>query len=81
MKIPRKKKKPEQPIIVSKNHREAYIISELNSSVFDRPIAVFQLVPYFSRQQLSVLANIFDVPSKKLEEIRNKDSQGNNDPP
>ena len=34
-------------VVVSHNKGGAYIICELNGSVCDRPVAAFQVVPYF----------------------------------
>jgi hypothetical protein len=39
-------------IIISRNKGGAYIICELNRSVFDRPIAAFRVIPYFVQRSL-----------------------------
>ena len=46
-------------VVVSHNKGGAYIICELNSSVFNRPVATFQVVFYFA-QKLITLPNLFD---------------------
>ena len=35
-------------IVISQNRGGVYIISELNSSVFDQPITTFHVIPYFA---------------------------------
>ena len=48
-----------------------YIISELNGSVFDRPIAAFRVIPYFARQHIDVppLDKLIDITSRRLHEL------------
>ena len=60
-------------IVISRNKGGAYIISELNRSVFDRPIAAFCVIPYFAWQCINVLPldELIDITSRwlcKLEE-------------
>ena len=42
-------------IIISRNRGGAYIVSELDGSVFDHPVAAFQVIPYFIHQQIDIL--------------------------
>ena len=42
-------------IIIPRNRGSAYIISELNGSVFDCPIATFCVIPYFAQQCIDIL--------------------------
>ena len=41
-------------IVISCNQGGAYIIAELDGAVFDRPIAVFQVIPYFTRIKIEL---------------------------
>ena len=41
-------------IIISQNKGGKYIVSELDGSVFDHPIAAFQVIPYFAHQHIKI---------------------------
>ena len=58
-------------IVISRNKGGAYIISELNGSVFDRLIAAFRVIPYFVRQRIDVppLDELIDITSRRLHEL------------
>ena len=58
-------------IVISRNKGGAYIISELNGSVFDRPIAAFRVIPYFARQRIDVppLDELINITSCRLREL------------
>jgi hypothetical protein len=55
-------------VVISRNKGGAYIVCELNGSVFDRPIAAFRVVPYFARKSLSLpdLDKFLDIPRQRL---------------
>ena len=42
-------------IVILQNRGSVYIISELNGSVFDRPITTIHIIPYFVRQRIDIL--------------------------
>ena len=58
-------------IVISRNKGGAYIISELNRSVFDRLIAAFRIIPYFARQCIDVppLNELINITSRRLREL------------
>jgi hypothetical protein len=58
-------------IVISRNKGGAYIICELNRSVFDRPIAAFRVIPYFARRSLPLpnLDSFLDVPTDCICEL------------
>jgi Integrase zinc binding domain/RNase H-like domain found in reverse transcriptase len=60
-------------IVVSKNRGGAYIVAELDGSVFDRPVAAFRVVPYFARSALVLpaLDSLIDISAKRLAEMEN----------
>ncbi|KNZ80296.1 hypothetical protein J132_06412 [Termitomyces sp. J132] len=50
-------------VVISHNHRGAYIICKLDGSVLHHPIAAFHLLPYFAREHITVPSDAFDIPS------------------
>ena len=42
-------------VVLAQNKGGAYIICELNSSVFDHPVAAFHIIPYFTCKTLPLL--------------------------
>jgi len=58
-------------IIVSKNRGGAYIVAELDGSVFDRPIAAFRVIPYFERTTLPLpsLDALLDISLSRLTQM------------
>ena len=58
-------------IVISRNKGGAYIIEELDGSVFDRPIAAFRVIPYFARTKLALppLDELLDISRRRLQEL------------
>jgi len=63
-------------IVISRNKGGAYIVAELDGSVFDRPIAAFRVIPYFSRTSLDIppLDELIDISSERLSKMENTES-------
>ncbi len=63
-------------IVISKNKGGAYIIAELDGTLFDRPIAAFRLVPYFARKRIPLppLKDLLDISKERLDELRKSTS-------
>ena len=63
-------------IVISKNKGGAYIIAELDGTLFDRPIAAFRLVPYFARKRIALppLKDLLDISKERLDELRKSTS-------
>src|SRR5271168_2268162 len=63
-------------IVISRNRGGAYILAELDGSVFDRPIAAFRVIPYFARRKIDLppLDNLLDISRQRLTEIENTDN-------
>jgi hypothetical protein len=58
-------------IVISRNRGGAYILAELDGSLFDRPIAAFRLIPYFYRAKIDLppLDQLLDVSQQRLQEL------------
>ena len=58
-------------IVISRNKGGAYIIAELDGSVFDRPIAAFRVIPYFARTSITLpaLDDLIDISNAQLEQM------------
>ena len=64
-------------IVVSQNRGGAYIITELDSSVFDRPVAAFRVIPYFSQAKISLppLDMLIDISLARLGQMEASEAQ------
>ena len=58
-------------IIISRNKGGAYILAELDGSLFDRPVAAFRVIPYFTRKMVDLppLDRLLDMSIKRLREL------------
>ena len=59
-------------IVISRNKGGAYIVSELDGSVLDRPIAAFRVIPYFARTALDIppLDDLIDISEARLAQMK-----------
>ena len=59
-------------IVISRNKGGAYIVSELDGSVLDRPIAAFRVIPYFARTALDTppLDDLIDISEARLTQMK-----------
>jgi hypothetical protein len=58
-------------IVISRNRGGAYILCELDGSVFHRPIAAFRVIPYFARKSIPLpsLDELLDISTERLREM------------
>jgi hypothetical protein len=58
-------------IVISRNTGGAYILAELDGSLFDRPVAAFRVFPYFARTKIDLppLDDLLDVSIARLREL------------
>ena len=58
-------------IIISHNKGGAYIISKLDGSVFNCPIAAFRVIPYFAHWQINIspLDELIHISACQLQEL------------
>ena len=63
-------------IVIARNKGGAYIIAELDGSVFDRPIAAFRVIPYFAQMKLALpppLDSLIDISREWLKQLEDSD--------
>ena len=66
-------------IVVARNRGGAYIICELDGTVFHRPIAAFRLLPYLACKSIPLPENFIDISQSRLEELMSSDDDGTDD--
>jgi hypothetical protein len=59
-------------IVLARNKGGAYVLSELDGSVFHRPIAAFRVIPYFARRKIDLppLDELLDISRQRLQELK-----------
>ncbi|KAG6864125.1 hypothetical protein C0991_012284 [Blastosporella zonata] len=57
-------------IVVARNHGGAYILCELDGTVFHRPLATFQIIPYLTRQSITLPLHALDIDLNRLKEMQ-----------
>ena len=59
-------------IVLARNKGGAYILTELDGSVLDRPVAAFRVIPYFARKKLTLppLQDLLDISMRRLQEMK-----------
>ena len=67
-------------IVIARNCGGAYLLCELDGTVFDRPVAAFRVVPYFARKDIPLPENFMDVTPERIEEMKDSQSQGDDEP-
>lgn len=62
-------------IVLARNRGGAYVVAELDGSVFDRPVAAFRVIPYFARTSIELppLQELLDISQARFQEL--KDSE------
>jgi len=56
-------------IVISRNRGGAYILCQLDGSVFHRPIAAFRLLPYHAHNSIYLPDDMMDIDTQKLQEL------------
>ncbi|OBZ72853.1 Transposon Tf2-9 polyprotein [Grifola frondosa] len=66
-------------VVLARNRGGAYILAELDGTVFDRPIAAFRVIPFFARKSIAVPQALLDIDEERLREMREVTSQGDDE--
>ena len=63
-------------IVITRNKGGAYVLAELDGSVFDRPFAAFRVIPYFARTSLDIPdpETLLDISKERLMEMKNSET-------
>jgi len=63
-------------VVVTRNRGGAYIVSELDGSVWHEKIGAFRILPYFARHEIDLpdgIENFVDIAKKTLDKLRESD--------
>lgn len=65
-------------IVLARNRGGAYLVCELDGTLFDRPIAAFRVIPYLARKSIPLpsLDELLDVSLARFKELRESDNLG-----
>src|SRR5882757_2451618 len=68
-------------VVVSRKKGGAYIICELDGSVFNRPIATFRVIPYFACKAITIpdLSDFLHILTERLRDMEHTKSADDDD--
>ncbi|KZT25354.1 hypothetical protein NEOLEDRAFT_1203446 [Neolentinus lepideus HHB14362 ss-1] len=66
-------------IVVSRNHSGAYILAELDGTLFDRPTAAFHVIPYLALKTIPLPDDFTDVGDDQVHRMEERDDHGDED--
>jgi hypothetical protein len=66
-------------VVLARNRGGAYIVSELDGTVLDRPIGAFRVVPYFARKTIELDESILDVDEPRIRAMQESFAKGDED--
>ena len=63
-------------IVITRNRGGAYIVAELDGSVFDRPVAAFRVVPYFAQTKLNLplMDQLLNISQRQLQQLKDSET-------
>jgi len=63
-------------IVLGRNKGGAYVLSELDGTVFHRPTAAFRVIPYFPRKSINLppLDDLLDISRQRLQELKDSET-------
>lgn len=66
-------------ITVSRNRGGAYILAELDGTLFDRPFAAFRVIPYLARKSITLPEDFTDVDEDQVRRMEEQDDHGDDE--
>ena len=66
-------------VVICRNKGGAYVVCELDGTVYDRPVAAFRLLPYRARSQIPLPDDVLDIPPERLRAMQDDNSKGEDD--